>query len=187
MPIHMAFSTAYLKAEIMSRNGDVAGAKAQLEKAIVASIATVKNFADTKKQSVTVSPWSSSAWTYAVDPDGDCKDPNGDAVTGCTFNKFVTSYLTAVDKEYDNALNKMHIIGQEHWLALWGNGMEAYNSYRRTGGPDHMQPPLQQGAGTWQRSLIYSSNYVNLNGNAKQKEVDAVNKVFWDGNTETLN
>jgi len=97
------------------------------------------------------------------------------------------NYITAVNTKWDAATNKMHVLGNEFWLASWGNGLEAYNAYRRTGGPDHLQPPLQQGAGTWQRSLIYSANYVNLNTNATQKNVDAVNKVFWDGNTETLN
>jgi len=192
MPIYMSFFTEYLKAEILARNGDEAGAKTQLRTAALASISYVKKFADGKKQSVTTAPWTAGTWTYTDttfpdDPDGDCKDSAGKAIDGCAFNKLVASYLTAVDKQYTDATTKLHVIGKEYWLATWGNGMEAYNSYRRTGGPDHLQPPLQQNAGIWQRSLIYSSNYVNLNGNAKQKEVDAVNKVFWDGNPETLN
>ena len=160
-PIYMPFFTDYLKAEITLRNGDAATAQTQLKTAITNSIGFVKAFATTLKQTVTASlvP-STTAYTNAVDA------------------LWVAAPTNAA---------KMHVIGRELWIATWGNAVEAYNGYRRTGGPDFMQPPLQQGAGVWQRSLIYSSNYVNLNTSAKQKDVDAVNKVFWDGNPETLN
>jgi len=162
-PIWMAFFTDFLKAEIMERNGDAAGAETQLATAIRHSIGYVQGFAKAMGYTSTDTKISGGTVTTADD------------------------YVTAVTALYDAAPNKMHIIGREFWLATWGNSMEAYNAYRRTGGPDHLQPPLQQGAGTWQRSLIYPSNFVNLNSTATQKDVDAVNKVFWDGNPETLN
>jgi hypothetical protein len=50
-----------------------------------------------------------------------------------------------------------------------------------------MQPPLQLGAGPWMRRVVYPADYVNLNSSASQIDAEAVNKVFWDGNPETLN
>lgn len=157
-PIYMAVFTEFLKAEIIARrDNNDPDAKTQLLAAVEADIDMVQGFATAKKQAVTASVTSTD------------------------------TYLDAVAMQYDAAANKLHTIGREFWLAAWGNGVEAYNSYRRTGGPDFLQPTLQTGAGPWQRSLIYSANYVNLNGSATQKSADAVNKVFWDGNAETLN
>lgn len=167
-PIYMSVFTAYLKAEIAARNGDIPGARAQLLTAVAADITMVKAFANGKLAA------------YAT-PSNTGMTVNPTSVTS------TATYQTAVGNQFDAATNKLHAIGREFWIAAWGNGVEAYNSYRRTGGPDILQPPLQVGAGPWQRSLIYSSNYVNLNGNANQKDSDVVNKVFWDGNAETLN
>jgi len=159
LPIYMEFYTDFLKAEITARNGG--DAWPELETAIRSSIAAVKGFADSKGQVVTLSTW---------DIDGLTDD-----------------YIDAVQIQYDDETDKLKAVGRETWVATWGNGIEAYNSYRRTGGPSHMQPTLQTGGGVWMRSLIYSANYVNLNQSAVQKNSDQVNKVFWDGNPEELN
>jgi hypothetical protein len=157
MPIFMGFYTDYMVAEHMARQSN-AGAKAQLMTAITNSITSVKAFGTAKKQTPTAS---------LVTPTAD--------------------YLTAVGLQYDAAVSPLHAVGRETWLATYGNAVEAYNSYRRTGGYDKMQPPLQLGAGPWMRRLVYPSDYVNLNSSASQIDAEAVNKVFWDGNPETLN
>jgi hypothetical protein len=158
VPIFMSFFTDFMKAEILARSGDVNGAKTQLLTAVGNSITQVKNFSTAKGQ--------------VVSPANIPSTPN---------------YLAAVGYLYDNATDKLKIIGREMWVATWGNGLEAYNSYRRTGGPLNLQPPLQTGAGPWLRSVIYPAVYVNLNSSASQKPQDTVVKVFWDGNPETLN
>jgi hypothetical protein len=171
-PMYMSFFTTYLKAEIAARKKDEAGAKLLLDQAIDQSIAYVKGFADGLEQPVTVAPWSVDEWE------------RGD---GSDFDLFVDKYHSAVDKVWTESANKLHVIGREFWVASYGNGIEAYNSYRRTGGPDFMQPTIQPNPGPWLRSLIYSANYVNLNQSATQKSAENVNKVFWDGNAEDLN
>ncbi len=75
----------------------------------------------------------------------------------------------------------------EFYKAVWGNGLEAYNLYRRTSAPRNMQATLQVNPGVWLRTQVYPSVYVNLNQNAKQKDAQAVVKTFWDNNPETLN
>lgn len=159
LPIYMGCFTDFLKAEITARNGG--DAKADLLTAVANSIASVKAFADAKGQEVTLETWD--------------------------FPVLTADYLAAVAYEYDNETDKLKAVGRETWVATWGNGVEAYNSYRRTGGPSNMQPTLQVNEGVWMRSLIYSANYVNLNLSATQKNSDLVNRVFWDGNPEELN
>jgi len=162
LPIYMSFYTDFLRAEHAARFGG-ASAATLLETAVSKSIYSVKKFADGLGESVTVEPWASD------------------------FDNMVDTYLDAVGVQYTAESDKVAAVGREFWVATWGNGVEAYNAYRRTGGPVDPQPALLVTPGPWMRSLIYSANYVNLNQNAQQKKSDVVNKVFWDGNPDTLN
>jgi hypothetical protein len=157
-PILMSAYTKYMIAEHHARKGDNAAAKLALEAAVKGSIAEVQAFATSLGQVV---------------PAG--LIPSTDA------------YWTAVSNLYDAAPSKVKVIGREFYAALWGNGIEAYNSYRRTSAPENMQATRQLNPGPWFRSLIYPAIYVNLNNAATQKDIDAVNKVFWDTNPDQLN
>jgi hypothetical protein len=170
-PIWMSPYTDFLKAEVVARAGNAPAAKTLLTSAIKNSIQSVKTFADGKKQSVTIAPWSSEAWV-----------PNN----GKPFDLAVTAYTTAVSLAYDAAGNKMDVIGREFWKSLWGNGLEGYNLYRRTGAPTGMQPTLQPNPGPWMRTIVYPSVFVNLNSSATQRDANATNKVFWDNNLTDL-
>ena len=132
-------------------------AKATLATAIANSISTVRNFSASKGQ---------------VLPAG--------------LEPSVTAYQSAVAAKYDAAANKMDVVGREYYMALFGNGLEAYNLYRRTGAPRGLQPTRIPNPGTFLRSLVYPAAYVNLNSAAVQKDADVSNKVFWDTNPEDL-
>jgi Susd and RagB outer membrane lipoprotein len=80
----------------------------------------------------------------------------------------------------------MNFIAREYWIAAFGNGVEAYNMYRRTGLPSGMQPTLDPNPGDFPRSWWYPQTYVTLNSNAEQK-ADLTTKVFWDKNASDLN
>ena len=67
---------------------------------------------------------------------------------------------------------------KEFHIASYGNGLEAYNGYRRTGKPDNFQPTLVQNSGDYYNSFLYPGDHVNLNSNATQKE--RTERVFWD-------
>lgn len=102
--------------------------------------------------------------------------------------KSVTDYVTEVLANYDKATTdvaRLNIIGTEYWLALHGNGVEAYNLYRRTGTPNNQQPALEPNPGGFARSYFYPINYINRNANAKQKATVTI-PVFWDNNPATL-
>lgn len=99
----------------------------------------------------------------------------------------IDQYVNNVLGSYDAASNsgKLEIVIKEYYLALFGNGMEAWNNYRRTGFPSNLQPTLTPNPGPFIRSFIYPSNYVNLNINAVQKTTNTV-RVFWDTNSNPL-
>ena len=101
-----------------------------------------------------------------------------------TFTGRVTNYLKYVDGQYDAAVTndaKMSVVGREYWLSLFGNGLESYNLYRRTGKPTRMQPGLEAITGPFVRSFLYPNNYMVTNTKAVQK-ANLASQVFWDKN-----
>jgi hypothetical protein len=96
----------------------------------------------------------------------------------------IDAYVDYVLQAYDaaDADDKLDIVMKEYMIALWGNGLESYNNYRRTGKPNNMAPTLEPNPGPFIRSAFYPSNHVNLNANAAQKEI--TQKVFWDPGLE---
>jgi hypothetical protein len=152
LPIFMSFFTDFMKAEHAIRNGnDVAGAKTLLATAIGNSIAQVKAFAASKGQTL----------------------PAG-------LEPSTSAYQSAVATKYDAAAVPMNVIGREFYMACFGNGVEAYNLYRRTGAPNNLQPARVPNPGVFFHSFVYPSLYVNLNNQAAQKDPDEINPVFWD-------
>ena len=98
-----------------------------------------------------------------------------------------TDYINFVLAKYDagTADDKLDIIMEEYYLALWGNGIDAYNNYRRTGKPGNMQLTKTPNPGAFISSMYYPAVYVNRNLNAAQKSVDV--HVFWDTNPAGFN
>lgn len=158
-PIWMANFTDFLKAEAALTLGTTGDAKALLLSGVNKSINRVRAFATTKGQTLTA----------GLEPSQ-------------------TAYVSAVTTLYDNAATndaKLDVLAKEFLIALWGNGIEAYNMYRRTGGkPGDMQPMRASSAGNFVRSFLYPSDFVSLNSSASQKPLAGSNKVFWDNNPD---
>ncbi len=96
-----------------------------------------------------------------------------------TIEEYVTLVLDAYDAaSSDNA--RLDIIMKEYHIAAWGNGIEMYNAYRRTGLPSNMQPTREVESGDFPRLVFYPADYVNLNANATQRAI--TEQVFWDTN-----
>jgi hypothetical protein len=92
----------------------------------------------------------------------------------------VSNYVNAAVAAYGAQTNnddRMNYIAREYWIALFGNGVEAYNLYRRTGRPTGMQPTLQPGPGEFPQSFWYPNSAATLNNQIDQKS--SFTKVFW--------
>jgi hypothetical protein len=109
---------------------------------------------------------------------------NGDIVNvgdfyGITATK-TTDYATEVMAAYTSASadGKKDIIAKQYLIALWGNGLEAYNMWRRTGLPSNMSPALEADPGDFAYSMYYPTDYISRNGNATQRAL--TDRVFWN-------
>ncbi|MFT3937061.1 MAG: SusD/RagB family nutrient-binding outer membrane lipoprotein [Chitinophagaceae bacterium] len=104
----------------------------------------------------------------------------------------ITNYTNLVSNNYDTATtndSRLNIIMSEYYIALWGNGIESYNNFRRTGKPANAQIAVAvSNPGFFMRSFFYPSVFVNRNSNAPaQKDPgNAVQKVFWDNNPDNF-
>ena len=104
--------------------------------------------------------------------------------TATAFTGRVTNYQNYIGAQIDAASSndaKLDVVAREYWLSLYGNGMEAYNLYRRTGKPSRMQPGLEAVTGPFVRSFLYPNNYLVTNTSAVQKQ-NLATQVFWDKN-----
>jgi len=97
----------------------------------------------------------------------------------------VADYIAEVDALYDAAVGdeKLNLIAKEFFVALYGNGIDAYNFYRRTGYPNDLQPDREPNPGAFVRSFLYPAVYANNNSNVTQKAT-VTEKVFWDNNPD---
>jgi hypothetical protein len=162
-PIWLSSYTHFLLAEAVLAAGVTGNARTLLETGIRQSIKKVIDFPA----------------TMAVTP------PTAFVPTTAQIDAYVNEVLT---NRYDLAINnnfRLNVIMKEFHIALFGNGIEAYNSYRRTGYPDNMQPTLSSTPGPFIKSVWYPADHVTLNTNAKQKADNSV-KVFWDNGSANV-
>ncbi len=91
-----------------------------------------------------------------------------------------TAYLSVMNIIYDDLSNakKLELILKEYYIASWGNGIEPYNNYRRTGFPSNFQPTLEPDSGAFFNTALYPANSVNNNPNCPNNI--RTRKVFWD-------
>jgi hypothetical protein len=167
-PIWVSSFTYFLEAEAaLKLNITVAGTpKALLEKGIRASINKVINFPATVNVIV----------------------PTAFVPTTAVIDNYVNTVLAKYTAATTDA-ERLDIIMKEYYLATWGNGIEPYNNYRRTGSPNNMQPVLTTPTpGFFIRSFFYPSVYLNRNINAPAQKTPgtAANKVFWDTNPDNF-
>ena len=100
----------------------------------------------------------------------------------------VTAHRNGVLAAFDNASSteeKKNIVYEQYWIAMYGNGIDAYNTYRRTGFPTTLQANIEPQPGAFIRSLYYPANFVETNNIVDQKANVEV-KVFWDRNSVDL-
>ncbi len=157
LPIMNSSFVYFMRAEAALRLGTNDDPRAMLQAAVTQSIDKVMNFATVTAKQV----------------------PKSSQVSG---------YIAGVLSDYDNAAStadKLQVVIKQYWIALFGNGIDMYNTYRRTGFPRDMQPARNPTPGDFYRSLIFPSSYITRNSNAAQHDNKA--QVFWDTNTASVN
>lgn len=92
-------------------------------------------------------------------------------------------YISEVGALYDaaNDTGKRNLLAKEFFVTLFGNGVDAYNFYRRTGFPLDLQPNIEPNPNSFIRSFFYPEVYAGRNSNVQQKS-DVTVQVFWDNN-----
>lgn len=155
-PIILASTVDFYKAEIAMANGATNEAKNLLLAGLAKSVAKVTSFG-------------------ALDSSADLSfEPTADDIA---------DHAEAISAEFDAAdmEGKWNILAEEFFTNLYGNGIDGYNFYRRTGYPTTVPPNVEPNPGAFIRSLFYPANFVNNNSSVQQKPSVTV-QVFWDTN-----
>jgi hypothetical protein len=165
-PIWLSSFTDFLEAEAASAGLISASPQALMDAGVKASISKVLGFPAT----VNVSPPAAYVPTSTQ----------------------ISNYEALVDKNYTSASaakDKLNVIMSEYYIALYGNGIEAYNNLRRTGMPENLQPAqTTPNPGVFMYSFLYPSVYENRNLNAAPQKTPGIsgNHVFWDNNPDNF-
>lgn len=172
-PFLMSSYTYFMLAEASLTLGTTGDARTYLESGIRESISTVVNFGER---------------LTTLDNPSDPDDENSPSIrslyvpTTAAIDTHVAEILAAYDAGDDTA--KLKIIVEQYFIALYGNGIEAYNTYRRTGQPSDLQPSVDlENPGVFVRSHFYPLVAALNNQNITQKS-DVTTPVFWDTNPE---
>ena len=99
----------------------------------------------------------------------------------------VVDYIEEANTLFTDAATpaeQLDVAMKEYFIALYGNGIELYNMYRRTGLPSDIQAPVIA-AGPFPRLFPYPNNLIDRNTSFSQRPV--TNTVFWDNNSTNLN
>ena len=158
-PVLMSSFVYFMRAEAALTLGTTDNAVAMLEAGIRASMDKVLNF-----------------------------DSNTAASSLASDAADVDAYVAEITGAYNAAAtdeDKLNVIMTQAYIASWGNSVEAYNNYRRTGMPRNLTPTQLQASGAFIRSFKYPSVAIDNNPNISPKANQAV-KVFWDLNSADL-
>lgn len=104
--------------------------------------------------------------------------------TNAADDFIVSEYIEEVMTEFDAADNegKLEIIAREFYIASFGNSVEAYNLYRRTGYPE-LEPHVLASGGDFPRSFFLPSSEIETNANLSESDQKKLtDQVFWDTN-----
>jgi hypothetical protein len=166
-PIFVSSVVYLMRAEAVLTLGATGNARTLLETGIRASLDKVESFESL------VSAKMGSTVTLKDGSSGTVKGLYG--MDQASKDAYVNDVLALYDAGSNDV--KLDLVAKEQMIAAWGNGLAAYNMYRRTGKPNNMQPTLEP-AGPFPLSFFYPATSVDRNANISQKaELDV--PVFW--------
>jgi Starch-binding associating with outer membrane len=92
----------------------------------------------------------------------------------------ITAFVNRILTQYDAATTpaaRLNIVMTQKYIAMYGNGIEAYNDYRRTGIPTLMTPIAP--VNPFPLRFLYSLRELTTNPNSPPQN-NFVTPVFWD-------
>lgn len=97
-----------------------------------------------------------------------------------------TAYITSMLTKFD-AGDQLELIITQKWIASFGNPVDAYTDYRRTGFPQLYDPNEDGDDETFTSFLFpvvmpYANSSMNANLNSPKPRIISTDKVFWDVN-----
>lgn len=101
------------------------------------------------------------------------------AATSTDVDNYVAEVMTNYAAATTDA-ERLDIVITEKYLAGFGNSVEAYNTYRRTGYPSNIQIPIENENTPFPRTYFYPEDAINTNSSLEQKMHTV--QVFWDNN-----
>lgn len=174
-PMMMRSNVQFMLAEAALYLGTTGSARTYFENGIRNSMTDVRTWSVSGTYGVGSASPAETATITAFYPD---------ATYAADVNNYVNGALAAYDAQVGNN-SIMNYIAREHWIASFGNGVEAFNLYRRTGMPTGMQPVVNPTPGAFPRTFWYPASFANLNSSVDQK-TNLEGRVFWDTNTSDL-
>jgi hypothetical protein len=189
MPIILSSYVHFMISEAILTTGVSGNAKSEfllgINQSIDKSLSAMDNYPTINIKND--KPYANNA--EGIIPIGGYIDSNGNLNTA-PLNNFSTyykininerkTYVDFVSDFYEtlSATKKLELIVKEYYLASWGNGIEPYNNYRRTGYPSNFQPTLEFSETPFYYTALYPGTAVNNNPNTPNN--DRTRKVFWD-------
>lgn len=156
VPIILSSYVDLWRAEMALNSGSVGAAAGHFSSALTKSINKTKSF-------------------VSLDPDANTDvEPTGAEVN---------AYVNGKTAEFNNANNndRWDLLATQVLITNYGNGIQGYNMYRRTGYPRDLQVSVEPNPGPFIRSFLYPANEANVNNNIAQKPSVGV-RVYWDNN-----
>jgi hypothetical protein len=98
------------------------------------------------------------------------------------YTSLVTLYVTNLDNEFaaGTTNEQLNLVMQQKNLASWGNGMEPYTDFRRTGFPNNFPLSLAPTA-PFPLRVLYPDSEISANSNTPSGMTQGM-PVFWDNN-----
>jgi hypothetical protein len=99
----------------------------------------------------------------------------------------IETYVAEVLGNYTNAAtdqDRLNVIMKEFYIASWGNSVESYNGYRRTGYPELGGSVVSNT--DFPRNFLIPDSELNSNDNPDLEQITRTTKVFWDTNPDNF-
>ena len=174
-PIYLSSYVKFMKAEAALSSGDTGTAAMYFEQGVTESITKVLSF-------------------NSIDPDADSSQfPTSTKVAQfivdrvAEFNAAPMTSTVGGPGNWPVEKDKMDVLGEQYFVAMYGGANDAWNFLRRTGHPRTLSRGLMDNteSGPFPRTGTYPSSEISANPSILQRQ-DNLTTVFWDSGTSVI-